>query len=70
VDRHPAQPESEQRESFDGRTTADDHLRASSRQQIQHGELPKHPHRVRRSQHGHRAGQTNALRACRCGSKK
>jgi hypothetical protein len=63
------QPESEERERFDGRTTADDHLRASSRQEIQRGEVLKDAHRVLSAQHGDRAGQTDALRACRCGSE-
>src|SRR5712692_6835355 len=63
------QPESEEREGFDRRTTADDHLRSSSRQQIDRGEVLKHSHWVLSTQNGDRAGQTDALRACRCCSE-
>jgi hypothetical protein len=63
------QPESEEAECFDRRAAADDHLRASARQEIQRGEVLKRPHRVLSAEHGNRAGQTNALRACRGGAE-
>src|SRR2546425_11035722 len=63
------QPESEERKRLDGRPTANDHLRAAAREQIEGGEVLKGANRVLGAQHGDRAGQTNALRPCRGGAE-
>ena len=55
------QPEAEQRKGLDGRAAADDHLRPALRQQIEGGELLKHPHRVGGAQDRDGAGETDAL---------
>src|SRR5712692_317887 len=56
------QPEAEERKRFDGRAAADDHFRASLRQQIERGELLKYAYRVCGTQNGDSAGETDPVR--------
>src|SRR5262249_54496694 len=53
------EPEPEQRERFDRRPTADDHLGTSLGQQVERRELLEHAHRVGGAQHRDRTGQTD-----------
>ncbi len=51
----------EQREGFDVGAAAGDQLGAAAGGEVDGGEILKHPHRVERREHRHRAGQADAL---------
>ena len=53
----------EQREGLGGRPPSHDHFRPAMRYQVEGRETLKYPDRVRGAEHGHRAGQADALGA-------
>jgi hypothetical protein len=60
------EPQPEQWKRVDERAAAHDHFRAPLRQQIEGREILEHTDRIGGTEHGDRARQPDALRACGC----